>query len=506
MSNNKVMRNAGMLYVRMLVMLFVSLYTSRVVLNTLGVSDFGIYNVVGGIVLMFAFISNTMAGASQRFFSYEIGRNNSDRLKQLFSVTLTIYVFFCILISVLAETVGLWFIRNKMNIPVERIDAALFVYHASIISFIFTIIRIPYNSLIIAHEKMSFFATTSIIEAFLKLGGVFLLSFLEWDKLKLYSVIMLLVVFIITIVYYLYCRRNFNESKFIIVKDKKIYTELSSYAGWNSFTTLANIGLDQSINILLNIFFGPVVNAARGIAFQIKTQVTAFVGNIQMASAPQIIKYHAANKKSELEKLVFLSSRITYYFMFFIALPVLLQTETLLKLWLIKVPPHAVVFTQLVIINILIETISGTVTSAIQATGRIKAYQISVGVVLLLAVPISFVLLKLGLSPEITVVVTSFLSVICVLIRLIMFQVLLGVKITSYLNKVLFNSIIISILSSITPLIIRFYCNNVGLKEVIIFLITCSSCVISTIVTIYFFGLNAEEKKYILNLLNKKIA
>ncbi|HCD8400471.1 TPA: lipopolysaccharide biosynthesis protein, partial [Escherichia coli] len=421
MSNNKVMRNAGMLYVRMLVMLFVSLYTSRVVLNTLGVSDFGIYNVVGGIVLMFAFISNTMAGASQRFFSYEIGRNNSDRLKQLFSVTLTIYVFFCILISVLAETVGLWFIRNKMNIPVERIDAALFVYHASIISFIFTIIRIPYNSLIIAHEKMSFFATTSIIEAFLKLGGVFLLSFLEWDKLKLYSVIMLLVVFIITIVYYLYCRRNFNESKFIIVKDKKIYTELSSYAGWNSFTTLANIGLDQGINILLNIFFGPVVNAARGIAFQIKTQVTAFVGNIQMASAPQIIKYHAANKKSELEKLVFLSSRITYYFMFFIALPVLLQTETLLKLWLIKVPPHAVVFTQLVIINILIETISGTVTSAIQATGRIKAYQISVGVVLLLAVPISFVLLKLGLSPEITVVVTSFLSVICVLIRLIMF-------------------------------------------------------------------------------------
>ncbi|HHR0009564.1 TPA: lipopolysaccharide biosynthesis protein [Escherichia coli] len=506
MSNNKVMRNAGMLYVRMLVMLFVSLYTSRVVLNTLGVSDFGIYNLVGGIVLMFTFISNTMAGASQRFFSYEIGRNNSDRLKQLFSVTLTIYVFFCILISVLAETVGLWFIRNKMNIPVERIDAALFVYHASIISFIFTIIRIPYNSLIIAHEKMSFFATTSIIEAFLKLGGVFLLSFLEWDKLKLYSVIMLLVVFIITIVYYLYCRRNFNESKFIIVKDKKIYTELSSYAGWNSFTALANIGLDQGINILLNIFFGPVVNAARGIAFQIKNQVNAFVGNIQMASAPQIIKYHAANKKSELEKLVFLSSRITYYFMFFIALPVLLQTETLLKLWLIKVPPHAVVFTQLVIINILIETISGTVTSAIQATGRIKAYQISVGVVLLLAVPISFVLLKLGLSPEITVVVTSFLSVICVLIRLIMFQVLLGVKITSYLNKVLFNSIIISILSSITPLIIRFYCNSVGLKEVIIFLITCSSCVISTIVTIYFFGLNAEEKKYILNLLNKKIA
>ena len=393
-----------------------------------------------------------------------------------------------------------------MNIPVERIDAALFVYHASIISFIFTIIRIPYNSLIIAHEKMSFFATTSIIEAFLKLGGVFLLSFLEWDKLKLYSVIMLLVVFIITIVYYFYCRRNFNESKFIIVKDKKIYTELSSYAGWNSFTTLANIGLDQGINILLNIFFGPVVNAARGIAFQIKTQVTAFVGNIQMASAPQIIKYHAANKKSELEKLVFLSSRITYYFMFFIALPVLLQTETLLKLWLIKVPPHAVVFTQLVIINILIETISGTVTSAIQATGRIKAYQISVGVVLLLAVPISFVLLKLGLSPEITVVVTSFLSVICVLIRLIMFQVLLGVKITSYLNKVLFNSIIISILSSITPLIIRFYCNSIGLKEVIVFLITCSSCVISTIVTIYFFGLNSEEKKYILNLVNKKIA
>ncbi len=305
---------------------------------------------------------------------------------------------------------------------------------------------------------------------------------------------MLLVVFIITIVYYLYCRNNFKECKFILVRDKGIYAELSSYAGWNSFTTLANIGLDQGINVLLNIFFGPVVNAARGIAFQIKTQVTAFVGNIQMASAPQIIKYHAGNRKNELEKLVFLSSRVTYYFMFFIALPVLLQTEMLLKLWLIKVPPHAVVFTQLVIVNILIETISGTVTSAIQATGRIKAYQISVGVVLLLAVPISYLLLKQGFEPEITVIVTSFLSVICVLIRLIMFQVLLGVKVTSYLKKVLFNSIIISILSSILPLIIRFYCKDFGLAEIAIFLITCTSSVISTIATVYFFGLNSEEK------------
>ncbi|HHS9578075.1 TPA: lipopolysaccharide biosynthesis protein [Raoultella planticola] len=506
MSNNKVIRNAGMLYVRMLVMLFVSLYTSRVVLNTLGVSDFGIYNVVGGIVLMFAFISNTMAGASQRFFSYEIGCNNVERLKQLFSVTLAIYVFFCILISVLAETIGLWFIRNKMNIPVERIDAALFVYHASIISFIFTIIRIPYNSLIIAHEKMSFFATTSIIEALLKLGGVFVLSFLAFDKLELYSVIMLLVVFFITMVYYFYCRSNFKESRFIIVKDKRIYTELSSYAGWNSFTTLANIGLDQGINILLNIFFGPIVNAARGIAFQIKTQVTAFVGNIQMASAPQIIKYHAANKKNEMETLVYLSSRVTYYFMFFIALPVLLQTETLLKLWLIKVPPHAVIFTQLVIINILIETISGTVTSAIQATGRIKAYQIAVGVVLLLAVPISYLLLKQGLNPEITVVVTSVLSVVCVLIRLIMFQVLLGVKVTEYLKKVILNSILISILSCVIPIIIRFYCNDFGLIDITTFFITCTASVISTLFTIYFFGLNCEEKKYILNYINRKKA
>ncbi|HFZ0442402.1 TPA: lipopolysaccharide biosynthesis protein, partial [Raoultella ornithinolytica] len=227
--------------------------------------------------------------------------------------------------------------------------------------------------------------------------------------------------------------------------------------GWNSFTTLANIGLDQGINILLNIFFGPVVNAARGIAFQIKTQVTAFVGNIQMASAPQIIKYHAANKKNEMETLIYLSSRVTYYFMFLIALPLLLQTETLLRLWLIKVPPHAVIFTQLVIINILIETISGTVTSAIQATGRIKAYQIAVGVVLLLAVPISYLLLKQGLNPEITVVVTSVLSVVCVLIRLIMFQVLLGVKVTEYLKKVILNSIVISILSCVIPIIIRFY-------------------------------------------------
>ncbi|WP_434662549.1 lipopolysaccharide biosynthesis protein [Klebsiella sp. MISC125] len=504
MSNHKVMRNASMLYIRMLVMLFVSLYTSRIVLNTLGVSDFGIYNVTGGIVIMFSFISNTMASASQRFFAYEIGSGDLIKLKKMFSVTLAIYIIFAIIIIILAESLGLWFVTTKLNIPNERFEAALFVYQASIISFVFTIIRIPYNSLIIAYEKMSFFASTSITEAILKLIGVYSLTLLSLDKLKLYAVIMLIVVALITLVYYIFCRKNFQVSKFTLVKEPGIYKELSAYAGWNSFTTLANIGLDQGINILLNVFFGPAINAARGIAFQIKTQVTSFVGNIQMAAAPQIIKYHAANKSKEMERLVYLSSRVTYYFMFLIGLPVILQTDTLLTLWLVNVPPHAVAFTQLVIINILIETISGTVNSAIQASGRIKAYQISVGIVLLLALPISYLCLNIGMKPEVTVIITSLLSVVCVLIRLLMFKILFKINLSTYIKKVFVNSLLVSLISSILPFMVRKYCMLKYLNENVIFIIVSFSCVISTLITIYFIGLTRDEKKYLAAILKTK--
>ncbi|WP_404684926.1 lipopolysaccharide biosynthesis protein [Raoultella terrigena] len=501
MSGKKVAKNAFMLYIRMSIMLLVNLYMSRVVLNTLGVTDFGIYNVTGGVVLMFSFISNTMASASQRFFSYEIGKGNGEKLKHLFSATFIIYLAFAIIIFILAETIGYWFVSNHLNIPEERYDAAKFVYHASIFTFIFTIIRVPFISFIIAKERMSFFAWSSIVEALLKLCLAFTIVYISFDKLELYSLLMLSVAIIITFAYYIFCKFAFLETKLIFVKDKKLYSELTSYAGWNSFTSIANIMVDQGINITLNIFFGPVVNAARSISYQIKAQVTTFVGNVQMAANPHIIKLYAEGKYKEMEHIVLLSSRVTYYFMFAVALPFLLETKVILKWWLIDIPSHTVLFCQLVIINVLIETISGTVTSAIQATGKIRKYQTIVGCVLLTSVPLAYMLLRFGLSPEVTVILTCILSLICVVIRLLIYKELLKTNLSIYIKKVIFSCLSVSIIASVIPILVKQYW--LESQGVISFLIVCMLCFICTITTISVIGITKEERAFLLNRFSK---
>ncbi|ELW9442552.1 hypothetical protein R0595_002879 [Pluralibacter gergoviae] len=501
MSGKKVAKNAFMLYIRMSIMLLVNLYMSRVVLNTLGVTDFGIYNVTGGVVLMFSFISNTMASASQRFFSYEIGKGNIEKLRGLFSATFIIYLAFAIIIFTLAETVGYWFVSNHLNIPKERYDAAKFVYHVSILTFIFTIIRVPFISFIIAKERMSFFALSSIIEALLKLCLAFSIVYISFDKLKLYSLLMLSVAVLITFVYYIFCKLVFTETKLMFVKEREMYSELTSYAGWNSFTSIANIMVDQGINITLNIFFGPVVNAARSISYQVKAQVTTFVGNVQMAANPHIIKLYAEGKHGEMENIVLLSSRVTYYFMFMVALPFLLETDIILKWWLINIPPHTVLFCQLVIINILIETISGTVTSAIQATGNIRKYQTIVGLILLMSVPLAYMLLSLGLPPEVTVILTCILSLICVVVRLMIYRELIKAKITIYVKKVIFSCLSVSIIASVFPILLKKYWLE-G-QSITSFLIVCIFCFICTGITIGSIGITNEERSFLLNKMSK---
>lgn len=503
MSSQKVAKNALMLYIRMGVMLVVNLYMSRVVLNTLGVTDFGIYNVTGGVVLMFSFISNTMASASQRFFSYEIGKKSVDRLQKLFSVTFSIYILFSLIIFLLAETVGFWFVEKHLVIPSDRYDAAKFVYHMSILSFLFTILRVPYTSFILANERMSFFAWISIIESILKLSLVFALVYLSFDKLKLYSLSMLIVIGLITISYYIYCKVNFQATRFSFVKEPNLYKEMSSYAGWNSFTSIANISVDQGINILLNIFFGPAINAARSISFQVKAQVTTFVGNIQMAANPQIVKLYAAGKIKEMESIVYLSSRITYYCMLLISVPLLLETETILKLWLIQVPEHTVLFTRLVIINILVETISGTVTSAIQATGKIKRYQVIVGFVLITSVPLSYILLYFGYPPEVTVVLTTILSTACVLIRINIYKDLFKTTVLDYFKKVILSCLLVSISSLLIPLILKLmFLKGTSILE---FVLISALSLFSTLFCIVFIGVTKEERLSIIKSISTKL-
>lgn len=500
-NNKRIAKNTIFLSIRMLLTLGVMLYTSRVILSILGVEDFGIYNVVGGVVSMFMFISSTMATASQRFFAFEIGREDHEQLRKTFSVTVSIYLIFAAGILILAETVGLWFVKTQLNIPLERQTAAMWVYQLSVLSFIVNILRIPYNAAIIAHEKMAFFAWISVIEAILKLAILVFLVWLKMDKLILFAVLMFVVIFIVTVIFYLYCRIKFAESRYEHVWDKALFSSMFSYAGWNLFDSLANVGMNQGVNILLNIFFGPAVNAARAIAFQINSQVAAFVMNFQIAASPQITKYYATGEKDQMKKLLFQSSRWSYYLLFLIALPVVIEMDTILSFWLKEVPEYTALFSRLVIVNTLVNCLSGTTIPAVEATGKIKYFNIFVGTTMLLNLPFSYLFLKLGYPAETTMIISSVISAITLFIRLVIVKSLLGFGVLEYLNEVVKYNIYITILSSIIP-VYFFYTLDHGLLS---FFVICSICVVTSFATIYFLGFKDNERRFIVNVVISKV-
>ena len=315
-SNSKrIAKNTLMLYFRQILIMLVSLYTVRVVLNVLGAEDYGIYNVVAGVVTMFSFLSGAMATASQRYFSFDLGKNDTEHLKTTFSVTFQIYLLLAFAIIVLAETVGLWFVNNKLVIPAERMNAANWIFQAAIVSFLLTLITTPYMACIIAHENMNVYAYVSIVEAGLKLAIVFLLKVLPYDKLIVYGLLLASVALINTSIYRLYCHKHYSECKFRFVKDRLLFKEIISYSGWNLFGTVANVAKNQIINILLNIHFGAIVNAARGIASQVNVAVSSFGQNFTTALRPPIIKSYASNEKESAFSLVFRGRKFTFFLM-----------------------------------------------------------------------------------------------------------------------------------------------------------------------------------------------
>lgn len=500
-TNKRIAKNTLLLYIRMLVTMLVSLYTARVVLNVLGVVDYGVYSVVGGIVTMCSFISSTMASTSMRFFSYELGYGNMSRLKETFAATVNIYFLLSILILLFAETIGLWFVSTQLNIPPDRMSAALYVYQFSVLGFLATILRIPYNAVVISREKMSFYAWLSILEALLKLGMVFLLVYICWDKLILYAVLMSAVLCLITVSYFLYCRLNFEECRFSWVWEKSLYRSLLGFAGWNLFGSLANVGLDQGLNILLNIFFGAPINAARSIAFQIRNAVQSFVGSFQTAASPQIVKYYAAGEKDSMKKLLFQSSKYSFFLLLLIALPILLEMEMVLSLWLIEIPPYTLIFARLIIILSLVDCLSGTIIPAVQSTGFIRFYQITVCSIILLNVPVSYFFLKMGFPPQSTVVISIFLSCTALVMRVYVLRKLLAFPMTEYFSKVVWNDLKVFFLALLLPFIVHLYLP----KGMLSFCVSILFCVISTLLAICYAGLNSNERRFVYNQLENKI-
>jgi O-antigen/teichoic acid export membrane protein len=500
-NRQRLAKNTALLYFRMILIIIVSLFTVRVVLNILGVEDYGIYNVVGGVVTMFSFLSATMASASQRFFAFEIGRRDLTKLKQIFNLSFIIYIIISIVILLFAETIGLWFLNNKMVIPAERIVATNWIYQFAILSFLVTILTLPYNSSIIAHEDMRIYAFVSILEVVLKLGIVYLLFFFQKDKLIIYGGLLLFTTIIVSLTYRAICIKKYIECSFSFYWNKTIFKEMISYAGWNMVGAIANIFKNQGINILLNLFFGPIVNAARGVAFQVNSALNSFVTNIYMAVRPQITKAYASGEKAYMMQLVFQSAKMSYFLLLLLSMPVLLETNYILTLWLKIVPDYVVLFTRLLIINILIESMNNQLVAALQAVGKIKYYQAIVSTMLLLNLPISYLLLRLGYGPEVCLYISIAITIICFIPQIWIAHATTGMSIKSYFQQVIWIMFIVTIISSIIPYL--FFSNiDYGLSR---FLLVGFSWVISSLITIYYFGLTKNERIMVINILKTKL-
>ena len=501
-NNKRIAKNTLLLYFRMMLTMLVSLYTVRVVFSTLGLVDYGLYNVVGGIVVMFSFLSNTMAAASQRFFAFDLGRNDLLQLKNTFSLTSSIYFIISIIVFLLAETVGLWFLNTQMIIPLERMDAANWIYQFSILSFIVTIMVIPYNAIIIARENMAVYAYVSIIEVILKLVIVYMLLLISFEKLKLYAILMFATTCFVSLIYLVICKRKYAECRYQFHWDKNLFITLISYSGWNLFGAVATVMNNQGINILLNLFFGPAVNAAIGIAYQVNSNVNQFVMNFHLAVKPQITKYYAAEEKDKMMSLVFNSSKYSYYILFILSMPILLEANYIFIFWLKSVSAYMVLFTRLIIIIALIDSLTYSLQTVAQATGKIKLYQVVVGGMLLLNLPSSYILLKSGFPPQATMYVAIVISAICLLLRLLMLRRLVKLPVRRYIRQVLMRIFFVSIMAPIIPLFIIYRLDESFTRLIIIGL----SGLISSISAIYIIGLSRNERMFLIQAIQRKFA
>lgn len=473
--------------------MLVTLYTSRVVLNTLGVSDYGIYNVVGGVVAMFGFINGSMASATQRYITFALGKGDMAQLQKVFSTALQIHVLIAALIVILGETVGLWFMYTQMQIPADRMDAAFWVLQCSILSTVVMIISVPYNADIVAHEKMSAFAYISILEALLKLAVVYVLVVFSYDKLVLYAFLILAVQMFIRFCYSRYCNKHFLESRYLHVWDKPLFKEMTGFAGWSMFENISFVCFSQGLNLLLNVFFGPIVNAARAIAFQVQNAIQQFLANFQMAINPQITKTYAKGEFNDMHKLIFRSARFSFYLLFFFALPILFETDFILTIWLKTVPDDTVIFLRIMICTLLVYSLANPLMIANQATGKVKKYQIVCGSTRLMILPISYVCLKFGCRAYSVFIVHLIMEIFTQIARMVMLRPLLGIQLREYFKNIYYQVFLVFVLSAIAPLLIYVNMEDNFLRLVLI----CATCFLSVGLTAYTLGLDSHERVFV---------
>ena len=481
--------------------LLVSLYTSRIVLNELGFDDFGVYGVVGGIVVMFGFLNGAMASATTRYLSFAMGKEDEELLKKTFNSTLLIHIGIILIILIFAETLGLWYINNRLNVHFERRIAVNLVFQFSLFASLVNIVQVPFNAIIIAKEKMNVYALLSIIDVFLKLGVAFLLIFIVFDKLVLYSILVAIVSIITFLSYLFYCKRFFQETRFKFYKDSIFYNELINYSAWNLFGNFASVAKGQGINLVLNVFFGTVINAAYSIAMQVQAAVVMFVSNFQLAVNPQIIKSYSQNNHVQTSRLIVQSSKFSFFFLLIIISPILFNTNYILTLWLKSIPSTTVLFVKLCLITVLIDSLSGSLMTGIQATGKIKTYQAVVGLLLFLNLPISYLVLKITNTPSHVFIIGIITSLISLQLRLYFLFKTLRFDVSFYFKEVIFKIL------AILGFLFIFYCiliDLINLASSFKMFVTHSVIIIIMIsLLIFLIGVNKTERQFLYNLIKK---
>lgn len=496
--NKRILKNTIFLYFRMLLIIVVGLYTSRILLEKLGFEDYGIYNVVGGVIVLFSFLGTALNSATQRFLSIELGKNNLLGVSKVFSTSICIYLLLSIIILIGAETIGLWFLNTQMNFPQNRVVAVNYVYQISIFTFILNALRTPFNACIISYERMSFYAYTSIIEAVLKLLVVYIIDKSGIDQLIFYALLIMGISIILLVWYIFYCRYNFLYFRLYKKIDRSYFKAMFNFSGWSLWGSLAVIGSNQGINILLNIFFGVIINAGMGIANQVANIINQFSSSFQIAFNPQIVKGYANNELENVTQLVFSTARISFFLLFVIAIPFLIDAEYILGLWLNDVPNYAKEFTFYLLVSFLIEAIAAPLYMTIQATGRIKNYQITVSIILMFNIILGYIFLKLNFSPVFVIMIRCFVALFLLFYRIIIVSKVLKYSINSFFKSVLYRIFFVSILCFIPLYYFKKYIDIIGFLYFIISILLC-------LLVIYSFGLQKQERRYLNNYIKMKI-
>lgn len=503
-TNNKtIAKNTIYLYFRMIITMLISLYTSRVILQKLGVEDYGIYQAVGGIVGFLSFINSGLSTGSSRFITFALGEDSSDRLKRTFSTSLNIHIVLALIIVLIAETVGQWFLFHKMIIPADRMDAAVFTYHMSIIAVVFTLTQVPFNATIIAHEKMSIYAYVSVVDVSAKLAISYLLSLVNYDKLMVYSTLLCFVQISLLCFYWLYCRNHFVEARFSFSFDKKIFKEMSGFSSWSLSAGAVSALNNQGVLLLLNIFFTPTVVASRAISLQVNAAANQFVSNFRQAANPQIVKKYAAMDFEGSKHLLLESTKYSYYLMYMLSLPICILAQPLLLLWLGFVPEYAVPFLQLVIIQSLFQVFDTSFYTALYANGRLKENVLTSSTLFFLIFPITYVFFKLGYSP----LVLSWASLVVYAILGCIQKPLMIIKIINYTWKDIWSVFRPCIIVTALSLPIPIYLSKVlDCSKISNFIFMIIVTVIIIGIMVFFFGIDKETRVKIFMIIKKHIS